>query len=233
MQHLYRRAISYMDAWLADVLAALDARGILDQTLVIVTSDHGENFGEDGLIAHGFSIDQRLVNVPLVIAGPGTPRDGVISLAELPRIVARAAGIEDGPWAEDDLPPDVAVAQYDPMAALDSEKIRTFAQVHELAEDELEPLCTRLTAVTDGRLKLVVRNGREHLYDIESDPDEMSPLAADSHPPAAATLRAVLDHPGLDGPTPAAAAAPAAPASPPSAEEIEAIERQMKLLGYM
>jgi arylsulfatase A-like enzyme len=92
MRHLYRRAVSYMDAWLADVLGALDAKGILDNTLVILTSDHGENFGEDGLIAHGFSLDQRLINVPLVMAGPGAPDPArLLSLAELPRIVAAAA----------------------------------------------------------------------------------------------------------------------------------------------
>jgi arylsulfatase A-like enzyme len=54
MQHLYERSIAYMDAWLADVLEALDRRGILEQTLVIVTADHGESFGEDGFVAHGF-----------------------------------------------------------------------------------------------------------------------------------------------------------------------------------
>src|SRR5437763_1522730 len=54
MRHLYARAAAYLDRWLADVLEALDRRGILDDTLVIVTSDHGENFGEGGLIAHGF-----------------------------------------------------------------------------------------------------------------------------------------------------------------------------------
>ena len=60
-----------MDDWLGDVLGAMDARGLLDDTLVVVTSDHGENFGESGLMAHAFSLDERLTHVPLVAAGPG------------------------------------------------------------------------------------------------------------------------------------------------------------------
>jgi len=63
-----------MDDWLANILESLDARGILDDTLVIVTSDHGENFGEGGLIGHGFSLDERLVHVPFVASGPGSER---------------------------------------------------------------------------------------------------------------------------------------------------------------
>ena len=72
MRHLYARSrCGYMDDWLAASSSALDARGLLDDTLVIVTSDHGENFGEGGLMAHAFSLDERLMHVPLVAAGPG------------------------------------------------------------------------------------------------------------------------------------------------------------------
>ena len=42
----------------------------LDDTLVIVCSDHGENFGEGGLVGHAFSLDDRLTRVPFVVGGP-------------------------------------------------------------------------------------------------------------------------------------------------------------------
>ena len=73
----------------------MQRRGILDDTLIIVTSDHGENFGEDGLIAHGFSVDERLIHMPLVMAGPGARMRRPFSLAELPALIGRAAGIDD------------------------------------------------------------------------------------------------------------------------------------------
>lgn len=240
MEHLHRRAISYMDDWLAGVLGALDERGILDETLVIVTSDHGENFGEGGLIAHGFSVDQRLVNVPLVMAGPGAPAESLISLAELPRIVAAAAGIEEHPWRGGDVPHGVAVSQYDPMAALDHPRIQQFGQEHGFGQEELAPLCAAFTSVTDGNLKLVVRDGVERLHDLEADPEEESPLPPESWPREAAALRAALEHPGLAGPLSGVEDATSlsdssTPTSSPqaSSEELEAIERQMKLLGYM
>jgi arylsulfatase A-like enzyme len=238
MKHLYRRSISYMDDWLAGILGALDERGILDETLVIVTSDQGENFGEKGLISHGFSVDQRLVNVPLVMAGPGTPAESLTSLAELPRMVAKAAGIEDHPWREQDLPDGLAVSQYDPMAALNNPRVQQFGEEHGLTSEELAPLCAAFTSVTDGRFKLVVRDGVEQLFDLDSDPDELAPLASGHWPgAAAAALQSALEHPGVQGPGRGedgiTSPASSSPLPEPSADEVEAIERQMKLLGYM
>src|SRR5437016_1832691 len=56
MRRLYRASIRYMDDWLARLLERLGAAGALDDTLVVVTSDHGENLGEGGLVAHGLSL---------------------------------------------------------------------------------------------------------------------------------------------------------------------------------
>lgn len=234
MQHLYRRAVSYMDDWLARVLGALDERGILDDTLVILTSDHGENFGEQGLLAHGFSLDQRLTNVPLVMAGPGAPDPSQpVSLAEIPRIVTAAAGIADHPYAADELPRGTAVAQYDPMAPLESPKIREFARLHDLSDADLAPLCATFTSASNGRHKLVVRDGVESLYDLARDPGERAPLRLDTEADAvAAPLREALAHPAL---TATVLEPVQAPSEQPdvSQEELEAIERQMRLLGYM
>lgn len=236
MKRLYRRAISYMDDWLSGILEALETKRILDETLVIVTSDHGENFGEDGLIAHGFSLDERLINVPLVMSGPGVPDPAnVISLADLPQVIASAAGIADSPWRTEDRPTGIAVAEYDPMAPLDSPKIRDFARQYGLSDADLGPVCARFTAATDGRHKLVVRNGVESLFDLDTDPDERAPIGMQDAPAtvdglraAAATAEAAAAQGDAELPPPATTQAP-----DPPAEEIEAIERQMKLLGYM
>ena len=177
MRHLYARAAAYMDSWLADVLQGLDDRGILDQTLVIVTSDHGESFGESGLIAHGFSLDQRLIHVPLVLAGPGAiEREQPFSLAELPRLIADAAELELHPWRERDLPEGVAVAQYDPIGTPEHPRLREFARRWKLDDAAVQRLTADYTSVTDGRHKLVVRSGTELRYDLSSDPDERAPL---------------------------------------------------------
>jgi arylsulfatase A-like enzyme len=230
MQHLYRRAVSYMDDWLARVLGALEERGILDETLVILTSDHGENFGEQGLLAHGFSLDQRLINVPLVMAGPGTPEpDEVISLAAIPRLVTAATGIAEAPYQPDELPAGVAVGQYDPMAPIESPKISEFAEQHGLSDDELGPICASFTSVTDGRFKLLLRDGKEQFYDLQDDPGEERPLGATAA--EAYRLREALGHPALTDSV--VEPVPANDQAAPTQDEVEAIERQMRLLGYM
>jgi arylsulfatase A-like enzyme len=232
MRHLYARAVSYMDEWLAGVLEALDRRGVLDQTLVIVTSDHGESFGEGGYIAHGFALSEALIHVPLVIAGPGATgaHDGVFSLAELPGLIATAAGVRDHPITRRDLPDRIAVAQYDAIGPAEHPRLIEFARRFGLERDAILRLATSITCATDGSRKLVVFDDgssvTEKRYDLDADPGESAPLKDGSFD----DLRAVLGR--YSGP---AAAVPAETAETADFDDAEraALERQMKLLGYM
>ncbi len=56
------------------MISALESRGLLGGSLVLLTSDHGEEFWEHGNYEHGHSLYDELLRVPLVIAGPGVPR---------------------------------------------------------------------------------------------------------------------------------------------------------------
>jgi arylsulfatase A-like enzyme len=67
----YDGAIAYMDQEVGLILAELQRRGILDHTIVVITSDHGEGFGEHGLYGHGNSLYRPELHVPLVIRYPG------------------------------------------------------------------------------------------------------------------------------------------------------------------
>jgi arylsulfatase A-like enzyme len=221
MRHLYARSVRLMDDWLADVLGVLDARGVLDDTLVVVTSDHGENFGENGLMAHAFSLDERLTHVPLVAAGPGASElAGLCSLADLPRALARAAGIAH-PWGPD-LCSGAAVAEFDPPTGPDDERVRRSVAEWGVGEAGLRVMTTPLTSATDGAFKLVRRGTSEELFDLAADPLEAHPI--DATDPRADELRAALD------PAPAA---PVGMQPEASATELAEIEERMKLLGYM
>jgi arylsulfatase A-like enzyme len=220
MRHLYARSVRLMDDWLADVLGLLDARGVLDETLVVVTSDHGENFGENGLMAHAFSLDERLTHVPLVAAGPGAGElSGLVSLADLPRALARAAGIGH-PWGPD-LCSGVAVAEFDPPTGPDDERVLRTVEEWGVGDAGLRVMTTPLTSATDGSCKLVRRGATEQFFDLRSDPLEQRPL--DASDPRCDELRAALD--------PAPATVSATPEA--SAAELAEIEERMKLLGYM
>ena len=223
MRHLYARSIRQLDDWLGAVLEDVD----LDETLVLVCSDHGENLGEGGLIGHAYSLDDRLTRVPFVAAGPGAP-EAMLSLVELPRAVVAAAGIDYHPWT--DPLPGAAVAQFSAPVDRGNARIRDVGAGHwGLDEDALVRLATSFECAADGALKLIrTDDGRLELVDLEADPLEVAPRAVE---PAAAPphLLAALDHP--------AARAQAAPAGrapvDASPEELERIEDKMRTLGYL
>jgi arylsulfatase A-like enzyme len=225
MRHLYARSVRYMDDWLGRVLERLDGARLLDDTLVLVTSDHGENLGEGGLISHAFSLDERLIRVPLVAAGP-VPVPEIASLVDLPRLVAEAAGLQGHPWAAAELEPGVRVAQFDPLTGRDDPRAKDVVERWGLGEDALERITSPITCATDGRRKLVRFGEGELLYDLDDDPLEARPRTANGAAPP--ELRAALEHPALWR-APAAQPAPAEPGGP----EADDIERRMRLLGYM
>ena len=67
----YDGSIAYLDFQIDSLLTVLQQRGLLQNTIVIITSDHGEHFGEHGLIQHGSSLYLPVLNVPLAIRAPG------------------------------------------------------------------------------------------------------------------------------------------------------------------
>lgn len=235
MRRLYAAAVRSMDDWLARILESLDAQGLLDETLVMVISDHGENFGENSYMGHSFSLDDRLIRVPVIAAGPGAPADGALTnLSQVPRTIADACGLEAHPWHED-FPAGVGLAQFDPPGPIEhprwQEKIAEWGVTSEIGRR----VATPLTAATDGDYKLMLRGEREELYDLAADPLELDPLPPRSRPEATeavALLRAALEHPANT----ARAAAPGPDIAPPveaDDEELAQLEERMKLLGYM
>ena len=73
----YDGSIRYQDAQIDSLLNALERRGRLSNTIVVLTADHGEHFGEHGLIQHGNSLYLPLLHVPLVVWSPGLVPGGL------------------------------------------------------------------------------------------------------------------------------------------------------------
>lgn len=67
----YASEIRYLDRWIGRLMEMLDRTGVIEDTVVIITADHGELFNEDGWVGHGVSLSEGLARVPLVIRGPG------------------------------------------------------------------------------------------------------------------------------------------------------------------
>src|SRR5262249_30910294 len=67
----YDDCIAFLDEQLGRLLDELERRGVLEDTVVIITSDHGEGIGEHGICGHGYAVEIQEVGVPLVILAPG------------------------------------------------------------------------------------------------------------------------------------------------------------------
>lgn len=73
----YNQAIASQDDELGDLLDRLEQAGKLRNTIVAITADHGEEFGEHGLLGHGFSLNPALLWVPLILREPSGRLRGV------------------------------------------------------------------------------------------------------------------------------------------------------------
>jgi arylsulfatase A-like enzyme len=236
MRKLYAASVRYADQWVEDVIQAIDERGLLEDTLVLVCSDHGENLGEADLIAHSLSLDDRLLRVPFIACGPSADCfSGLRSLAELPRRLATAVRLDEHPWKE---PPavDVPVAQWDPLAPATHPRVAELVVEWQLGEDEVDRLTRPLTCAVLDDFKLVVtrEDDDEELYDLKRDPLELEPLRREAEmrqragDAALAALRSATRKPQVRGGKDLALEAESA-----SAEEVADIERRMRLMGYM
>ncbi|MCC6316273.1 MAG: sulfatase [Gemmatimonadaceae bacterium] len=97
----YDGGIAYMDSTLGAMFDELRQRGVLDRTLVIVSSDHGELFGEHGLHGHGVSLYRPELHVPLVVRYPARVPAGqritaAVTLRDLPATVLDVVGAPQG-----------------------------------------------------------------------------------------------------------------------------------------
>lgn len=93
----YDEGIPYADHWMRELLTGLDSRGLLENTWLIITSDHGEEFTEHGSVLHE-KLYHTVTHVPLIIRPPGPSRPGrriqeIVELTDLMPTIFEIAGI--------------------------------------------------------------------------------------------------------------------------------------------
>jgi arylsulfatase A-like enzyme len=97
----YDCGIAYMDRHIGRILDALDQQGVLQQTAIVVTSDHGENQGELGIYAEHATADEATCRIPLIIRWPGGHRGsrdrGLHCNIDLAPTLADLAGAQHAP----------------------------------------------------------------------------------------------------------------------------------------
>jgi len=212
----YDGAIAYMDSQLSVLIGDLRKSGVLDNTILAITSDHGESIGDHGFFDHGMSVYQEQIKVPLLLRVPGVSHRDPISVpvsgVDLLPTLLESAGLEspqglDGNNFLKDVPDSHIVYA------------ESYPNPSKLGENRLGRI--ERAAITRQWKLIVSTKGKRELYNLVNDPKELHNVA-DSHPEMVAMLE-----PGLVKLSNVAKASQSSTRSP----DPEAL-RKLRSLGY-
>lgn len=210
---LYDGEIAYADHHLGRLFDGLRALERFDGALIVVTADHGEWLGENGLWGHGEDLGEVELAIPMLVRPPGGVAGGAVSelvvhQTDVLPIVFDALGLP--------LPPEVQ--GHLPRAADGP----AFAELHGLPGHRREGLWRAL--VHGGNKLLWSESGARELYDLSADPLGLADRSA-GDPASVEQLSGLLEAWGRSLPPPGAA--------PDSVEVDEATLRALEALGYV
>ena len=170
----YDEELLGVDRTIGELVAELKRRRLYDDTLILVTGDHGEEFGEHGGFFHGQSLHEELLHVPLVWKPPASWRapagqviDGLTEQRNAAATFLDAGGVARLPSGTESLVPWIRGERNDAPNRV------------AIAEG------TDQIAVREGRWKLIAakaRGGGYRLYDLDKDPGELRDRAGDERP---------------------------------------------------
>jgi arylsulfatase A-like enzyme len=223
---LYDEEIAYTDAEIGRLLDFLEEGDLWESTLVIVVSDHGEEFLEHGKLGHAHSLFQELVHVPLALVAPVGDHPGIVTRPVETRAVfstiTEFAGIT--PPRGRTYPPSLLASDpAQPALARSANYVLTTGMGGHLFAVPKEQW---VTSVTGAQWKLIKFHLAERMvfFDLLNDPGETRNCAADN-PKHRAELERALNR--MD-----AAVSAGAPREPiPEADEEQ--RRRLKSLGYL
>jgi len=210
----YAEEVERMDRTLAAFFELLDERGILDEGLVVLTSDHGEALGEHGILQHASNLYDELVHVPLVVK---PPRSNPHLLADLRARSGEMVGIIDVTPTILDILRVPALPGQRGQSILEHQPGLYLAEGHPPYADHLQ------ISVRDDRYKLIYHpeEDRYFMYDLLEDPHEEHDLWAE-HPGMRSEWAALL----REKATQLASSQPIETIDP-------ALRRDLEALGYL
>ena len=195
LKRQYEATLRYLDNRVREVIGMLEQRGLLDNTMVIITSDHGEYLDTHGMWSHRMQLYQDVIHIPLMIRPAGTYEakrvDSPVLLSDLYGTVLKAVLDKfntNSAWETQDLltmpdadsTPGIVISEYGGTSSGTQERIRKCgdpAVVHR-AQPQI--------AAQNGRFKYIASaDGLRELYDLKNDHGELSNLFDSNHAQAA------------------------------------------------
>ena len=195
LQGHYDAGIAYADAQVGVLTDELARRGALENTILMVLSDHGEHFGEHGLMLHGGSLYTQEIHVPFLLAYPGVvpvaaEHSAAVSLRNLPATVVDLVGLrKDAPFPGQSLRATWETATYTDPVISEADRVGHLTEQYPAAKGKLESLVQ-----DDFHYIRREFDGSEEIYNLADDPAEAHNLietAADAESMRLA-LRAAL-----------------------------------------
>ncbi|GJM23742.1 MAG: sulfatase [Phycisphaerae bacterium] len=175
----YDAAIAELDEILKSLLTTVEQRGELDNTLVIITADHGEHLCEHHLLDHQYSLYQPLLKVPMILWHPsrvtaGRNSDPVANIDVFPTIL-ELADIASKPTpsqhARSLMQTTAQRVRHSDYFSPPTRQINEAKRIHRSWNPK--PFLRKLRAVVDGNYKLIWSSDQDHaLYDLSTDPGE-------------------------------------------------------------
>ncbi|GAB4529067.1 MAG: hypothetical protein Tsb0020_46030 [Haliangiales bacterium] len=174
---LYQGEVAFQDYHLGALFSSLEERGLLSNTLVVITNDHGEEIREHGQMGHGWTLYEEMITAPLImhyppIFKPGQRVEGIVEHVDLTPTLLDVLGLPPLPGAEG----------LSFMPLIDGSR--------DLPQPQSAVAWSRneMHSIRVGRWKLLVGKtaGWLRLFDLETDPKEMKDLKEEA--PVAARL---------------------------------------------
>jgi arylsulfatase A-like enzyme len=199
-QDLYLAEVAYTDYHVGQLIQALRQTGRLDQTVIIVTADHGDSLGEHGLLNHQYGLYDTLIRVPLVIRYPslfpaGRRISEQVQTLDLFATILEIAGVEiplspsrsllSSPYE----PRSFTVAEYGVPRIPHVRLLRQYG----LRPEDLQRFARGFTALRADEYKLITgTDGSVALYAWRDDPYEKNDLSVE-RPEVTASLQQMLE----------------------------------------
>lgn len=165
----YRMEVEAVDRAVGEILGRLRAKGLYDDALVVLTSDHGEALGEHGHVGHADNLYDELLRVPLLVKP---------ALEDRQRRTLLAQGRHELSRHIDVLPTVLELAHVRPLPGGTGTSLLVPMHRELVAETHAPDAPNTLFAIRDGRHKLVLGAGNApfEMYDLQSDTLEVENL---------------------------------------------------------